>query len=90
MLLSDDAQINTNPQLEIYADDVKCTHGAFVGQIDEQAVFYLRSRGIKETDARHMLIYAFANEVLERIKIRPLRERLASDLFDWLSKAQRA
>jgi Fe-S cluster assembly protein SufD len=88
ILLSDDAQINTNPQLEIYADDVKCTHGAFVGQIDEKAVFYLRSRGIKETDARHMLIHAFANEVLERIKVKPLRERLATDLFDWLSKAQ--
>jgi Fe-S cluster assembly protein SufD len=51
-------------------------------------VFYLRSRGIKETDARHMLIHAFANEVLERIKVKPLRERLATDLFDWLSKAQ--
>lgn len=89
MLLSDDAQINTNPQLEIYADDVKCTHGATVGQIDEKAVFYLRSRGIKETDARHMLIYAFANEVLERIKIDPLREQLAADLFEWLSTAQK-
>ena len=88
ILLSDDAQINTNPQLEIYADDVKCTHGATVGQIDESAVFYLRSRGIKETDAHHMLVFAFANEVLERIKLGSLRERLAADLSDWLSKAQ--
>jgi Fe-S cluster assembly protein SufD len=88
MLLSDDAQINTNPQLEIYADDVKCTHGAYVGQIDEEAVFYLRSRGIQETDARHMLIYAFANEVLERIGVEPLRERLARDLLAWLSRTR--
>ena len=85
MLLSDDAQINTNPQLEIYADDVKCTHGATVGQIDEKAVFYLRSRGIKASDARHMLVYAFANEVLERITVDSLRERLSADLFAWLS-----
>ncbi len=85
MLLSEDAQINTNPQLEIYADDVKCTHGAFVGQIDEKAVFYLRSRGIKNTDARHMLVQAFANELLERIKVVPLRNRLTADLIAWLS-----
>jgi Fe-S cluster assembly protein SufD len=88
MLLSDDAQINTNPQLEIYADDVKCTHGAYVGQIDEEAVFYLRSRGIEEPEARHMLIYAFANEVLERIDVEPLRERLSRDLFTWLSRSR--
>jgi Fe-S cluster assembly protein SufD len=78
MLLSEDAQINTNPQLEIYADDVKCTHGAFVGQIDEKAVFYLRSRGIKNTDARHMLV----------IKVEPLRDRLGADLIAWLSGTQ--
>ena len=88
MLLSDEAQINTNPQLEIYADDVKCTHGATVGQIDDNAVFYLQSRGIKDIDARHMLVYAFANEVLERITVSPLRERMSADLFDWLSSAQ--
>jgi Fe-S cluster assembly protein SufD len=88
MLLSDDAQINTNPQLEIYADDVKCTHGATVGQIDENAVFYLRSRGIAASDARHMLVHAFANEVLERIKVEPLRERLAADLFAWLAAVE--
>jgi Fe-S cluster assembly protein SufD len=88
ILLSDDAQINTNPQLEIYADDVKCTHGAVVGQIDENAVFYLRTRGIEKTEARHMLIYAFANEVLDRIRVPALRERLSSDLLDWLTTAQ--
>lgn len=90
LLLSNDAQINTNPQLEIYADDVKCTHGAYVGQIDEKAVFYLRSRGITESDSRHMLIYAFANEVLERIEVEPLRDRLSRDLLNWLSQARKS
>jgi Fe-S cluster assembly protein SufD len=90
MLLSDDAQINTNPQLEIYADDVKCTHGAVVGQIDDNAIFYLRSRGIAERDARHMLVFAFANEVLARVRIPSLRERLEADLSDWLDGAQAA
>ncbi|MFQ5511588.1 MAG: Fe-S cluster assembly protein SufD [Candidatus Krumholzibacteriia bacterium] len=87
MLLSDDAQINTNPQLEIYADDVKCTHGAVVGQIDDNAVFYLRSRGIDEVSARNMLIHAFAGEVIEQVKVAPLRERLAGDLKTWLAGA---
>ena len=68
MLLSDDAQIHTKPQLEIYADDVKCTHGATIGQIEEDALFYLRSRGIDETSARKLLLSAFASECLERMK----------------------
>ncbi len=85
ILLSDEAQINTNPQLEIYADDVKCTHGAAVGQIDGDAVFYLRSRGIDETTARQMLVFAFANEVLEGLRIDPVREHLTADLHQWLS-----
>ncbi|MEJ2721056.1 MAG: Fe-S cluster assembly protein SufD [bacterium] len=89
ILLSDDAQINTNPQLEIYADDVKCTHGAAVGQIDEDAVFYLRTRGIEKEDARKMLIYAFANEVLEGIRIDPVREHLEADLYKWLANNKR-
>ncbi|MCK4775320.1 MAG: SufD family Fe-S cluster assembly protein, partial [Candidatus Krumholzibacteria bacterium] len=74
-------------QLEIYADDVKCTHGATVGQLDENAVFYLRSRGIPDEQARHMLIYAFAAEVIERIAVDRVRERLEADLYDWLSAA---
>lgn len=90
MLLSDDAQINSNPQLEIYADDVKCTHGATVGQIDDKSIYYLRTRGIPEEQARHMLIYAFANEVLERIHVEPLRDRLAKDLYTWLAREERA
>jgi len=76
LLLSDDAQINTKPQLEIFADDVKCTHGAAIGQLDEDAMFYLRARGIAETDARALLIHAFASQVLDEIKNSVVRERV--------------
>jgi Fe-S cluster assembly protein SufD len=68
LLLSDDAQIDSKPQLEIYADDVKCTHGATIGQIEEDALFYLRSRGLDETSARNLLLLAFASESLDRMK----------------------
>ncbi len=71
LLLSDDAQIDTKPQLEIYADDVKCTHGATIGQIEENALFYLRSRGIDEVSARRLLLLAFASECLDRMKPGP-------------------
>ena len=74
LLLSDDAQIDTKPQLEIYADDVKCTHGATIGQIEENALFYLRSRGIDEIAARRILLMAFAGECLERMKPGVARE----------------
>ena len=70
LLLSDEAQINSNPQLEIFADDVKCTHGAAIGQLDEEALFYLRARGLTLRDARDMLIHAYAGEVLEGISDR--------------------
>ena len=73
LLLSDDAQIDSKPQLEIYADDVKCTHGATIGQIEETALFYLRSRGIDEVSARRLLLLAFASECLERMKASPAR-----------------
>jgi Fe-S cluster assembly protein SufD len=73
LLLSDDAQIDTKPQLEIFADDVKCTHGATIGQIDENALFYLRSRGIDERAARQLLLVAFAGECLERMKTDAVR-----------------
>ena len=76
LLLSDDATADTKPQLEIYADDVKCTHGATIGQIEENALFYLRSRGIGPETARRMLIHAFAGEIIERIKHEPAREEL--------------
>ena len=74
LLLSDDAQIDTKPQLEIYADDVKCTHGATIGQIDENALFYLRSRGLDEASARQLLLLAFASECVERMKPGPAQE----------------
>ena len=68
LLLSDAARIDTKPQLEIHADDVKCTHGATIGQIEEEQLFYLRSRGFPEAEARNLLLYAFAAECLERMK----------------------
>jgi Fe-S cluster assembly protein SufD len=76
LLLSDDAQIDTKPQLEIYADDVKCTHGATIGQFDENALFYLRSRGLDEASARHLLLLAFANECLDRMNSVQVRKHL--------------
>ena len=76
LLLSDDAEIDTKPELEIYADDVKCTHGATVGQLDENMLFYLRSRAIDESTARSLLTFAFADEVIKRIKLEPIRQRL--------------
>ena len=81
LLLSDDATINTKPQLEIYADDVKCTHGATVGNLNADAVFYLRSRGIGEAAARALLTFAFANDVIDRIQVESLRRRLADQLL---------
>jgi len=76
ILLTDDASMNTKPQLEIYADDVKCSHGATVGQLDEDALFYLRTRGIEEREARLMLMFAFAHEIISRIEVEPLRNRI--------------
>ena len=78
LLLSDQAQIDTKPQLEIYADDVKCTHGATIGQIEENALFYLRSRGIDEVSARRLLLMAFASECLDRMKEGPARLHVES------------
>ncbi len=77
LLLSDEAQIDTKPQLEIYADDVKCTHGATIGQIDEESLFYMRSRGLPEADARALLLYAFASECLDRMNPSPVRDFIA-------------
>ena len=82
LLLSDGAQIDTKPQLEIYADDVKCTHGATIGQMDENALFYLRSRGIDETSARRLLLVAFAGECLDRMKEGPVRDHIEKLVHD--------
>ena len=78
LLLSDNATIDTKPQLEIFADDVKCTHGATVGQLDDEQIFYLRSRGIGEVEARDILTFAFASDVINRVHIDSLREQLDS------------
>jgi len=75
LLLSDHAQVNTKPQLEIFADDVKCTHGAAIGQLDEDAMFYMQARGIDFADARNLLIHAFAGEVLDGVKETVVREQ---------------
>jgi Fe-S cluster assembly protein SufD len=85
LLLSEDAQINTKPQLEIFANDVRCTHGAAVGQLDDEAVFYLRSRGLSRSEARHMLVRAFAGDVLNRMSLEPLRTRIEEVLLRQLA-----
>jgi Fe-S cluster assembly protein SufD len=84
LLLSDDARIDTKPQLEIYADDVKCTHGATIGQIEGNALFYLRSRGIEEVAARKLLLLAFASECLDRMRPSPAREHVETLIHDSL------
>ena len=82
LLLSDDATADTKPQLEIYADDVKCTHGATVGQLNDESIFYLRSRGLDTQTARRMLIHAFAGEIIDRIQCEPAREELNQLVWD--------
>ncbi|WP_179333827.1 Fe-S cluster assembly protein SufD [Winogradskyella costae] len=76
ILISDKASINTKPQLEIFADDVKCSHGCTIGQLDESAMFYLRSRGIPEKEARALLMFAFSNNVLDSVKIPEIKNRI--------------
>ncbi|AXO80930.1 Fe-S cluster assembly protein SufD [Olleya aquimaris] len=76
ILLSDKATINSKPQLEIFADDVKCSHGCTIGQLDESALFYMKSRGIPEKEARGLLMYAFSNNVLKSVKIPELKQRI--------------
>ena len=76
LLLSDDAFMNSQPALEIYADDVKCTHGSTTGPVDDSMVFYIRSRGVSLDAARHLLTYAFAADVTRRIKVEPVRRRI--------------
>jgi Fe-S cluster assembly protein SufD len=84
LLLSDDATADTKPQLEIYADDVKCTHGATIGQLNDESIFYLRARGIGRDMARQMLIHAFAGEIINRVKCEPAREELDKLVWDRL------
>ncbi|MCH8333960.1 SufD family Fe-S cluster assembly protein, partial [Candidatus Sumerlaeota bacterium] len=82
LLLSDSASIETQPQLEILANDVRCTHGATVGQLDADAIFYLRSRGLDGASARALLTCAFANEIIDRIGFEPLRRELEELIFE--------
>jgi Fe-S cluster assembly protein SufD len=88
LLLSSDAIANSNPQLEIFADDVRCTHGSTVGQLDDDAVFYLRSRGIGAAAARSILTYAFASDIVERIKVESVRHDLEEYLFARLPQGE--
>jgi len=82
LLLSKTAQVDTKPQLEIFADDVKCSHGATVGQLDQEEIFYLRSRGLSETAARNLLTYAFGAEIINRIPVSSLRQQLEQAVLD--------
>ncbi len=86
LLLSDEASADAKPQLEIYADDVKCTHGATVGQLNDESIFYLRSRGIGLETARRMLIHAFAGEIIDRVKHDALRDELDALVWDRLEQ----
>jgi Fe-S cluster assembly protein SufD len=89
LLLSAEAEVDTKPELEIYADDVRCTHGATVGQLDEMQLFYLRSRGFDEAMARGILVHAFAHEIIERIRVASLRSRLEQILLTRLPQGDR-
>jgi Fe-S cluster assembly protein SufD len=87
LLLSDDAEIDTKPQLEILADDVKCAHGVTVGQLAAESVFYLESRGIDRVSARNMLTFAFANEMVEKIRLAGLRTQVQEHLLNLFPQA---
>ena len=86
LLLSDDATLDTKPQLEIYADDVKCTHGATIGQMNAEQIFYLRARGLSEEAARRIIMHAFAGEIIERIECVMAREELDRLVWDRLEE----
>jgi Fe-S cluster assembly protein SufD len=89
LLLSEDASIDTKPQLEIFNNDVKCSHGSTIGRLDEESIFYLRSRGLGKEAARSLLTYAFASEMVNRIKLAPIRAKLNDALLTWLPRDQR-
>jgi Fe-S cluster assembly protein SufD len=88
LLLSRMAEVDTKPQLEIFADDVKCTHGATVGQLDENQLFYLRSRGIDADLARSVMIYGFANDIISRVKVESLRGHIEQMLLNRLPQGE--
>lgn len=84
LLLSETAIVDSKPNLEIHNDDVKCSHGSTIGQIDEEQLFYMRSRGIAEEEARNLLVYAFASQIVDRIGVEPVREQIRRRLFQLL------
>jgi Fe-S cluster assembly protein SufD len=87
LVLSDQARVDTKPQLEIFADDVRCTHGATVGRLDPVALFYLRSRGLPLPEARRMLTWGFASDVLQTIAAAPVRDQLEALVKERLEEA---
>jgi Fe-S cluster assembly protein SufD len=87
IILSQEALVNTKPQLEIFADDVKCSHGATIGQLDKEAMFYLKSRGLGEETARSILIHAFASDVIKSVKVLPVRNYIEEILNDKFNKS---
>ncbi len=87
LLLSEDARVESRPQLEILADDVRCTHGATIGQVDDEALFYLRTRGLDADAARNLLVYGFAEDSLQQVRYEPLRRHLEKRLLDRLPQA---
>ncbi|MFB3080761.1 MAG: SufD family Fe-S cluster assembly protein, partial [Nitrosomonadaceae bacterium] len=82
LLLTSKARVDTKPQLEIFADDVKCAHGATVGQLDNEEIFYLKSRGLSEVTARNLLTYAFGAEIIDRIPIASLKFQLEQTVLE--------
>src|SRR5690606_19633597 len=86
LLLSRQAEINSKPELEIYADDVKCSHGATVGEIDSESLFYLRARGIDEREARTLLVEAFVQDALEEIRVDAVRDEFSALIREWMTE----
>jgi len=85
-LIGDEASVNSKPELEIYADDVKCSHGSTIGQLDEEAIFYLQSRGISENTARRLVLTAFMQDVFEKITspaVVTFLNQVLSERFNW-------
>jgi len=86
LMLSDQATVDTKPQLDIYANDVKCTHGAAIGQLEDHEMFYLKSRGISEEMAKSLLTYGFASELISRVRVQALKERFNQWLWQWMGE----
>ena len=86
LLLSESAIVDSKPTLEIHNDDVKCSHGSTIGQIDEEALFYLRARGLGHAEARNLLIYAFASEIVDRMKVEPVKDAIRGAMFQRIPK----